>query len=327
MNPDMNNPVIMHADHLVKQFPVTRGSILQKQTVVVYAVDDLTFDIFQGETLGLVGETGCGKSTLAKCLLQLVKPTSGHVYYKDKDIEGFDGADIARKMQLVTQDPMASLNPKKNVREIIGGNLRMPGSINKEPVATKIKELLIQVGLNNECLDRYPIELSGAEKQRVNLARSLAFTPSFTIYDDPFSMLDSSSQVRVMSLLEENQNNHTLTYLLISHDFTIIHYLSNRVAVMYLGEIVELSPKDEIFRNPLHPYTRILLSAVPIPDPTTESKRNRIKIAGGSPSKINAPQGCRFRLQCPMAEMICAEEKPVMRELLQGHYVSCHLVD
>jgi oligopeptide transport system ATP-binding protein len=324
--PDTDNQIIMHVDHLVKQYPLPRGFSNQRQSGYIHAVDDISLDIFQGEVLGLVGETGCGKTTLAKCMVQLTKPTSGHVYYKGKDVEGLDIADISRRMQLVSQDPMTTLNPKKNVREAVGGNLRLPGSVSQNEIMERIEGLLDHVGLNPGFINRYPSELSGAEKQRLNLAKALAFNPPFIIFDDPFSMVDMSVQAKFLNIIEEDQTKLGLTYIMISHDLSVIQHASYRVAVMYLGAIVELGGRGDVFQKPLHPYTKVLLSAVPVPDPVTEKKRRRIIIEGETPSQIYPPSGCRFRGKCPFAGIICAEEKPELREITLGHLVACHMV-
>ena len=326
MMPETENQVIFQVDHLVKQYPLPRGFNTQRQTGYVHAVDDVSLNIYQGETLGLVGETGSGKTTLAKCMIQLTKPTTGHVFFKGKDIEGMDIADISRRMQIVMQDPMVTLNTKKTIREIVGGNLRLPGSVSQIEVKEKIESLLDQVGLNPGYINRYPNELSGAEKQRVNLARSLAYNPHFVIYDDPFSMLDMSVQARFIYTIEDNRNKHGLTYFFISHDLSIIRHTCTRIAVMYLGVLVEIGRKSDIFQKPLHPYTKVLFSAIPVPDPVTERKRRRIIIEGEIPSQIYPPSGCRFRGNCPLAGIICAEEKPELREIAPGHLVACHMV-
>jgi|WetSurMetagenome_2_1015567.scaffolds.fasta_scaffold03140_3 oligopeptide transport system ATP-binding protein len=326
MMPEPELQVIIRVDHLVKQYPLSRGFGNQRQSGYVHAVDDVSLDIYQGEILGLAGETGSGKTTLAKCMIQLTKPTSGHIYYKDKEIEGMDIADISRRMQIVTQDPMVTLNPKKTIREIVGGNLRLPGSVNQNEIKEKIEVILDQVGLNPEYINRYPNELSVGEKQRLNLARSLAYNPHFIIYDDPFSMLDMSVQSRFINVIEENRNKHGLTYFLISHDLSLHRQISSRIAIMYLGVLVEIGGKSDIFQKPLHPYTKTLFSAAPVPDPATERKRRRITIDGEIPSQIFPPSGCRFRAQCPLAGIICAEEKPELRKIAPGHLVACHMV-
>ena len=324
---DQSPQTLLQIHHLVKHFPLLGGSFLNKRNEVVHAVDGVSINIIQEEIFGLIGETGSGKTTLAKCIMQLIQPTSGMVIFKDKDLSGFDPPEIGRRIQLVTQDAMEVLNPKKNIREIIGGNLRMPGGLNQAEVVEKINAILMNVCINPAWINRYPHELSGAEKQRLNLARSLAYNPPMVIYDDPFSMQNHSILGKIFEILTENHCNQKLTYLIISHDLTIIQNLCTRVAVMYLGEIIEQSTKDEIIRNPMHPFTKALISAIPVPDPSTEKIRRRILTAGKSPSNLFPPPGCRFSYRCPIAEPICAENKPELKELALGHLVSCHLVD
>jgi oligopeptide transport system ATP-binding protein len=321
--------VLVHVDHLVKHFPITRGIIIQKQVGAVHAVDDVSFKIYKGETLGLVGESGCGKSTTGRTLLQLYRPTSGHVYFEGTDLVHLKGEDLRfmrRRMQMIFQDPYASLNPRMTVEEIIGEPLAVHGIIPGKEIRERVKELLNLVGLSSRLVDRYPHEFSGGQRQRIGVARSLALTPSLIVCDEPISSLDVSIQAQVINLLEDLQEKLGLTYLFIAHDLSMVRHISNRVAVMYLGIIVELSDRTELYRNPLHPYTQALLSAVPIPDPTIEEKRQRIILEGDVPSPVNPPSGCRFRTRCPLAATICAEEKPEFREVLPGHFVACHMV-
>ncbi len=321
--------VLVHVDHLVKHFPITRGIIIQKQVGAVHAVDDVSFKIYKGETLGLVGESGCGKSTTGRTLLQLYRPTSGHVYFEGTDLVHLKGEDLRfmrRRMQMIFQDPYASLNPRMTVEEIIGEPLAVHGIIPGKEIREKVKELLNLVGLSSRLVDRYPHEFSGGQRQRIGVARSLALTPSLIVCDEPISALDVSIQAQVINLLEDLQEKLGLTYLFIAHDLSMVRHISNRVAVMYLGIIVELSDRTELYRNPLHPYTQALLSAVPIPDPTIEEKRQRIILEGDVPSPVNPPSGCRFRTRCPLAATICAEEKPEFREVTPGHFVACHMV-
>lgn len=321
--------VLVHVDHLVKHFPITRGIIIQKQVGAVHAVDDVSFKIYRGETLGLVGESGCGKSTTGRTLLQLYRPTSGHVYFEGTDLVHLKGEDLRfmrRRMQMIFQDPYASLNPRMTVEEIIGEPLAVHGIIPGKEIRERVKELLNLVGLSSRLVDRYPHEFSGGQRQRIGVARSLALTPSLIVCDEPISALDVSIQAQVVNLLEDLQEKLGLTYLFIAHDLSMVRHISNRVAVMYLGIIVELADRSELYRNPLHPYTQALLSAVPIPDPTIEDKRQRIILEGDVPSPVNPPSGCRFRTRCPLAATICAEEKPEFREVMPGHFVACHMV-
>jgi oligopeptide transport system ATP-binding protein len=321
--------VLVHVDHLVKHFPITRGIVFQKQVGAVHAVDDVSFKIYKGETLGLVGESGCGKSTTGRTLLQLYRPTSGHVYFEGVDLVNLKGEDLRfmrRRMQMIFQDPYASLNPRMTVGEIVGEPLAVHGILPGKEIREKVAELLTLVGLSPRLIDRYPHEFSGGQRQRIGVARSLALTPSLIICDEPISALDVSIQAQVINLLEDLQEKLGLTYLFIAHDLSMVRHISTRVAVMYLGIIVELADRTELYRNPLHPYTQALLSAVPIPDPTIEEKRQRIILEGDVPSPVNPPSGCRFRTRCPLAAAICAEEKPEFREVLPGHSVACHMV-
>ena len=321
--------VLVHVDHLVKHFPITRGIVFQKQVGAVHAVDDITFKIYKGETLGLVGESGCGKSTTGRTMLQLYRPTSGHVYFEGVDLVDLKGEDLRfmrRRMQMIFQDPYASLNPRMTVGEIVGEPLAVHGILPGKEIRDKVAELLTLVGLSPRLIDRYPHEFSGGQRQRIGVARSLALTPSLIICDEPISALDVSIQAQVINLLEDLQEKLGLTYLFIAHDLSMVRHISTRVAVMYLGIIVELADRTELYRNPLHPYTQALLSAVPIPDPTIEEKRQRIILEGDVPSPVNPPSGCRFRTRCPLAAAICAEEKPEFREVLPGHSVACHMV-
>ncbi len=321
--------VLVKVDHLVKHFPITRGIIIQKQVGAVHAVDDVSFEIFKGETLGLVGESGCGKSTTGRTLLQLYRPTSGKVYYEDIDLVALKGEELRRmrrRMQMIFQDPYASLNPRMTVEEIISEPLVVHGIMPRKEMRDKVKELLNVVGLSSRLVDRYPHEFSGGQRQRIGVARAIALQPALIVCDEPISALDVSIQAQVVNLLEDLQEQLGLTYLFIAHDLSMVRHISNRVAVMYLGIIVELANRNELYTNPLHPYTQALLSAVPIPDPVIEEKRQRIILEGDVPSPVNPPSGCRFRTRCPMAGAICAEEQPEFREVLPGHSVACHMV-
>jgi oligopeptide transport system ATP-binding protein len=322
--------VLLKVDHLVKHFPITRGIVIQKQVGAVHAVDDVSFDIYRGETLGLVGESGCGKSTTGRTVLQLYKPTSGHVYYEGNDLVTLHAEDMRRmrkKMQMIFQDPYASLNPRMTVEQIIGEPLIVHNVMSGKDIRDRVKELLSLVGLSGSLVDRYPHEFSGGQRQRIGIARALALDPALIVCDEPISALDVSIQAQVVNLLEDLQEKLGLTYLFIAHDLSMVRHISNRVAVMYLGIIVELASRAELYRNPLHPYTQALLSAVPIPDPVIEERRQRIILEGDVPSPVNPPSGCRFRTRCPLAGTICAEEKPEMREIGSGHYVACHMVN
>lgn len=326
-----NSDVLMRVDHLVKHFPITRSHmIFFKQTAgAVHAVDDVSFDLIRGETLGLVGESGCGKSTTGRTVLQLHRPTSGHVYFEGKDLATTKGEELRkmrRRMQMIFQDPYASLNPRMTVGEIIGEPLIIHGMATEKQAEERVKDLLKLVGLNPAYTNRYPHEFSGGQRQRIGVARALSLQPSLIVCDEPISALDVSIQAQVVNLLEDLQKEFNLTYLFIAHDLSMIRHISNRVAVMYLGVIVELASRNELYAHPLHPYTQALLSAVPVPDPSQEEKRQRIILEGDVPSPINPPSGCRFRTRCPLATKICAEVRPEFREVTTGHWVACHLV-
>ena len=321
--------VLLKVENLVKHFPITQGIIIQRQVGAVHAVDDVSFQIYKGETLGLVGESGCGKSTTGRTILQLYRPTSGHVYFGDVDLVDTRGEELRqmrRKMQMIFQDPYASLNPRMTVGEIIGEPMIIHKIIPSKEVSNRVKELLELVGLNPAYSNRYPHEFSGGQRQRIGVARALALNPELIVCDEPISALDVSIQAQVVNLLEDLQSELNLTYLFIAHDLSMVRHISDRIAVMYLGIVAELTDREELYRNPLHPYTRALLSAVPIPDPVAEEQRKRIILEGDVPSPVNPPSGCRFRTRCPLADTICAEERPVFREMKPGHFVACHMV-
>ncbi len=322
---------LLRVENLVKHFPITRNRwiLFTENAGAVHAVDDVSFDLYQGETLGLVGESGCGKSTTGRTILQLHRPTSGHVFFDNKDLVALKGEELRkmrRRMQMIFQDPYASLNPRMTVGEIIGEPLIIHGLATQKEAGEQVKELLKRVGLNPAYTNRYPHEFSGGQRQRIGVARALSLQPSLIVCDEPISALDVSIQAQVVNLLEDLQKEFNLTYLFIAHDLSMIRHISNRVAVMYLGVIVELTTRAELYSNPLHPYTQALLSAVPIPDPLAEDKRQRIILQGDVPSPVNPPSGCRFRTRCPLATKICAEARPEFREFSPGHWVACHLV-
>lgn len=320
--------VLLKVDHLVKYFPITHGIIFQRHTGDVHAVDDVSFDVRAGETLGLVGESGCGKSTTGRTILQLYKPTSGHVYFNDKDLVGMPRDMLRktrRKMQMIFQDPYASLNPRMTVGDIVGEPMVVHKTYQGTALKERVTHLLEIVGLNPAFIKRYPHEFSGGQRQRIGIARALALDPELIICDEPISALDVSIQAQVINLLEDLQRDFNLTYLFIAHDLSVVKHISDRVAVMYLGVIVEQTSRDELYHHPLHPYTQALLSAVPIPDPVAEEKRKRTILQGDVPSPINPPSGCRFRTRCPIAEAICAEIRPEFRQIKPDHFVACHL--
>jgi oligopeptide transport system ATP-binding protein len=321
--------VLVKVDGLVKHFPITAG-FFQRQVGVVHAVDGISFSIKKGETFGMVGESGCGKSTAGRTILQLYRPTAGHVVFDDVDLVALKGEDLRRmrrRMQMIFQDPYASLNPRMPVGEIIGEPLKVHGLVkNKQEADEVVSELLTTVRLNQNFAMRYPHEFSGGQRQRIGIARALALNPDFIVCDEPISALDVSIQAQVVNLLEELQAKLNLTYLFIAHDLSMVRHISDRVAVMYLGVMVELASREELYAHPLHPYARALLSAVPVADPTVEEKRQRIILEGDVPSPVNPPSGCRFRTRCPLAEKICSEQMPAWREVAPEHWVACHLV-
>jgi len=322
--------VILRVDKLVKHFPITRGIIVQKQVGAVHAVDGVSFEVKRGETLGLVGESGCGKSTTGRTILQLYRPTSGSVVFDGVDLIKIKGEELRhmrRKMQMIFQDPYASLNPRMTVGEIVGEPLIVHKIGTQKEIGERVANLLELVGLNPAFSTRYPHEFSGGQRQRIGVARALALQPSFIVCDEPISALDVSIQAQVVNLLEDLQEQFNLTYLFIAHDLSMVKHISRRVAVMYLGVIVELAGRDNLYKEPLHPYTQALLSAVPIPDPVADSKRQRTILKGDVPSPVNPPSGCRFRTRCPIAESICAEKQPEFRELKASHFVACHFAE
>jgi len=320
---------LVQVRHLKKYFPITRGVIVQRHVGDIKAVDDVTFDIYKGETLGLVGETGCGKTTVGRTMLRLYEPTEGSVVFDGVDLLRLGGGELRRmrrRMQMIFQDPYASLNPRMTVGSIIAEPLEVHGVAHGREKRERVQELLRLVGLNPYFVNRYPHEFSGGQRQRIGIARALALNPDLIICDEPISSLDVSIQAQVVNLLEDLQERLGLTYLFIAHDLSMVRHISDRMAVMYLGKIVELTDRDEIYLNPLHPYTQALMSAVPVPDPVVEERRQRIILEGEIPSPAHPPKGCNFNTRCPVAMDICYEEEPEFLEVKPGHWVACHRV-
>jgi len=323
---------ILQVDNLVKHYPVTRGIVFQKTIGQVRAVDGVSLELRAGETLGVVGESGCGKSTLARVLMNLERPTSGSVRYRGKDIFGLRGAqlrDMRRQIQLVMQDPYTSLNPRMTVGDLIGEPFQIHTEVApKGDRRRKVQELLEVVGLSPEHINRYPHQFSGGQRQRIGIARALALRPEIIVCDEPVSALDVSIQAQVMNLLERLQNELGLAYIFIAHDLSVVRHLSDRVAVMYLGKIVETGGDTEIYEQPTHPYTQALLSAVPVPDPVSRRTKQIIRLVGDVPSPANPPSGCRFRTRCWKAESICAEKEPALVERPGSpHPSACHFAE
>jgi oligopeptide transport system ATP-binding protein len=315
---------------LKKHFPIRSGIIIQRQVGAVKAVDGVSFHIYRGETLGLVGESGCGKTTVGRTMLGLYPATEGEVKIDGHDVVNARGKEwqpIRRKAQMIFQDPFASLNPRWTVNAIVSEPLRVHKIITgKKEQSKRVAELLEVVGLSDRYVNRFPHEFSGGQRQRIGIARALASDPLFIVCDEPISALDVSIQAQVVNLLEDLQEQLDLTYLFIAHDLSMVRHICRRVAVMYLGVIMELSARDELYEHPLHPYTRALLSAVPIPHPKTARGRRRVVLEGDVPSPIDPPPGCRFHTRCPIAEAICSQERPDWRDVGGEHWVACHLV-
>lgn len=322
---------LLEVREMEMHFPVTRGIIFQRQVGAIKAVDGISFDLYEGETLGLVGESGCGKSTTGRAILQLHRPTNGSVKFEGKELTASKGEDLRqmrRRMQMIFQDPYASLNPRMTVGSIIGEPLEVHsiGSSRKDR-QERVQELLKTVGLNPYFVNRYPHEFSGGQRQRIGVARALAVNPAFIVADEPISALDVSIQAQVINLMEDLQSEMNLTYLFIAHDLSVVRHIADRIAVMYLGKIVELADRDELYADPKHPYTQALLSAVPIPDPEIESRRQRIILEGDVPSPANPPKGCNFCTRCPRVMDICKEKEPEFKDYGDGHYTACFLYE
>ena len=322
------NNILLKVDGLVKHFPITRG-IFRRQVGTVKAVDGISFEIKGRENLGLVGESGCGKSTAARVILQLLKATSGKVYFKEQELTSISSEDLRKRrpqMQMIFQDPQDSLNPRMTVGSIISEPMFEHQRLKVKQRRERVEQLLDSVGLDPYVTNRYPHEFSGGQRQRIGIARALALSPDFIICDEPIAALDVSIQAQVINLLEDLQEEYGLTYLFISHDLSMIRHISDRVAVMYLGRIVELASSQELYSNPLHPYTKALLSAVPVHDPVLEKKRKRTILVGDVPSPASPPSGCHFSTRCPIAEASCFKVSPEWRQVSPDHRVACHLV-
>lgn len=322
-----DNDVLVSIRNLKMHFPITQGIVVQRKIGAIKAVDGLNFDIMRGETLGLVGESGCGKSTTGRAILQLYRPTEGQVRVGGEDLTSIKGEKLRRmrrRMQMIFQDPYASLNPRMTVGDIIGEPLTVHNIAKGKERRERVQELLKVVGLNPYFVNRYPHEFSGGQRQRIGVARALAVQPEFIVCDEPISALDVSIQAQIINLLEDLQEEFNLTYLFIAHDLSVVRHISDRIAVMYLGKIVELTDRKELYDNPLHPYTQALLSAVPIPDPVVEEKRRRIILEGDVPSPASPPVGCNFNTRCPVVMDVCYEKEPDFVDVGGGHWVACY---
>jgi oligopeptide transport system ATP-binding protein len=328
MSANPEQPPLVRVQDLKIYFPIRRG-LLQLKVGDVKAVDGISFSIARGETLGLVGESGCGKTTTGRAILQVYPPSAGDIFFEETRLTGLSPKALRqtrRRMQMIFQDPYASMNQRMTVGKIVAEPLEIFGTLQGKEKRERVQELFNLVGLSPAFMDRYPHEFSGGQRQRVGIARALALEPEFLVCDEPIASLDVSIQAQVVNLLKDLQERMGLTYLFIAHDLSMVRHISNRVAVMYLGKIVELTDRLSLYRQPLHPYTQALLSAIPIPDPDVEEQRRRIILEGELPSPANPPSGCRFHTRCPLAQPICSEKEPEFRAVAAGHAVACHLV-
>jgi oligopeptide/dipeptide ABC transporter ATP-binding protein len=319
-------PPLLEVEHVKLHFPIKQGVLIDRTIGHVHAVDDVSVTLLEGQTLGIVGESGCGKSTLARCIVRLLEPTGGALRFRGRDITHLGRRQmqpLRREVQLVFQDPVASLNPRKRVGQIIGIPLRLHG-MERDDVQPRVRELLDRVGLNPEYVNRFPHEFSGGQRQRIGVARALAMNPRLIVLDEPVSALDVSIQAQVVNLLDDLQDDLGLSYVFIAHDLSIVRHVSDQIAVMYLGKLMEVSPARELYRKPIHPYTDALLSAIPIPDPEENRRRERLVIGGEPPNPINPPSGCRFHTRCPRATDVCSEVEPPLAEYRGGHLAACH---
>jgi oligopeptide transport system ATP-binding protein len=321
------NGSLLEVSDLVKHFPIKSGILIDREVGRVRAVDGVSFSIAPGETLGLVGESGCGKSTVCRTLLQLIEPTSGSVRFEGREIAGISKRQmrpLRREMQMIFQDPYASLNPRKRIGQIVGDPMHLHGLASGAELRDRVQELLERVGLSAEHHNRYPFEFSGGQRQRIGIARALALNPKLIVADEPVSALDVSIQAQIINLLEDLQDEFDLTYLFVAHDLGVVRHVADRIAVMYLGKIVEIGPAEEVYTNPIHPYTLSLLSAIPIPDPRENAAREPIVLEGDVPSPANPPDACRFHTRCPYATDICTELEPELIDYGNGHWAACH---
>jgi oligopeptide/dipeptide ABC transporter ATP-binding protein len=317
---------LVEASHLKLYFPIKQGTLIDRTVGHVHAVDDVSLELKEGETLGIVGESGCGKSTLARCIVRLLEPTSGTLRFRGGDVTHLGRKSLEpmrREVQLVFQDPVSSLNPRKRVGQIVGTPMRLHGA-EKEKVIPRVRELLQLVGLNPEHVNRFPHEFSGGQRQRIGVARALAVEPRLIVLDEPVSALDVSIQAQVINLLDDLQDDMGLSYIFIAHDLSVVRHVSDQIAVMYLGKIVELSPAKELYTKPIHPYTEALLGAIPIPDPEENRARERLVIGGEPPNPIDPPSGCRFHTRCPRATDVCKDVEPPLASYAGGHLAACH---
>ena len=331
LDSDILSDILLEVNNLKMYFPVTSGMLFQRTVAHVKAVDDVSFTVKRGETLGLVGESGCGKTTTGRCILQLYKPTDGQVKFEGQDLTKLGTKQMRamrREMQVIFQDPYSSLNPRMTAGNIIGEPLIVHGLVHgKAEYRERVSDLLQNVGLNPYMADRFPHEFSGGQRQRIGVARALSVSPKFIVADEPVSALDVSIQAQIINLLEELQEHFNLTYLFIAHDLSVVRHISDRVGVMYLGHIVEIAERNEVYRNPVHPYTKALLSAVPIPDPILDAQRERVLLTGEVPSPLNPPSGCVFHPRCPIADDTCTRVIPELREVNQDHWSACLKVE
>jgi oligopeptide/dipeptide ABC transporter ATP-binding protein len=323
---DPSAGALLDIEHLQVLFPIKSGLIIDRQVGQVHAVDDVSFSLREGETLGIVGESGCGKTTLIRTLVRLIEPTGGAIRFRGEDITKADRArmePIRREMQMVFQDPQASLNPRKRISQILATPLRIRG-VERDRIESETRALLTRVGLAPEHMGRFPHEFSGGQRQRIGIARALAVNPRLILLDEPVSALDVSIQAQVINLLDELQDELKLSYIFVAHDLSVVRHVSDRIAVMYLGKVMEVSPAEELYTKPIHPYTSALLGAIPIPDPNENRSRNRQVVTGEPPNPIRPPSGCRFHTRCPRASQICSRVEPQLTEYPGGHLAACH---